>query len=407
MSARKFVIIGSGIAGITAARTLRAHDPEANIHVYTSEFHPLGLAARYQLGRALGKGIHTPEEVLIESADSFADQNIRVEYHEVPAIFPDRHQVLRKHAARETYDALLLAVGALPRLIDVPGLHLLGVTQVGNYYDISLIEDMFPALQERGAAIVGGGFLALDLAKSLVTRGIQVTLIVRESQLGYGLIDSPMSDLIAARLKADGVRLLLNTEVRAFTGIDDAVLDTVVLSTGESLSVPMAICAVGTYAATDFLDGAGLEIDEESGAIVVDSFMRTGQPDIYAAGAGAFVDGQRARHWHTSEEQGRIAALNMLGIPTEYQFVAGHLNTQLYGIPFAYFGDTTPDANTQERTWSDPNGAGRILLEDNRIVGAALLGDAADKAEYLYARYQNRDIVLIDRLVAEVEGSQA
>lgn len=314
----RFVIIGSGVAGITAAQTIREHDPQAEIAVYTSEVHPIGLYARKDLGRQFASGKTEMDDLLIAGEDDLAAEHIHVEYEEIIAVFPHLQQVLKARHLRHPYDRLLIASGATPRLVEAPGLHYIGVHQLRNYEDLSLIEAWMPELIVQGAVIIGGGILGIDIAFALSQRGVPTTLVTRDERLGYPSVAQDTAHSLQEQLHIVGIKVVMNETVTAYLSDDNRILDSIQLSSGRILPTRMALCAVGVLPTTGFLDESRLALDPDSGAIVVNPFMQTNFPEVYAAGNCASFDGYIAPNWKQSAEQGRVAALNMLGKSTVY-----------------------------------------------------------------------------------------
>lgn len=314
----RHVIIGSGVAGITAARTIREHDLQAEITVYTSEVHPIGLYARKDLTRQFASGKSAMNDLLIASEADLAAQNIHIEYEEILTVFPHLQQVLKARHLRQPYDHLLIASGATPRLVEAPGLHYIGVHQLRNYEDLSLIEAWMPELMTQGAAVIGGGILGLDMAFALTQRGVPTTLVTRNEYLGYPTVVPNPVQSIYEQLLAAGVRVILNETVTAYLSDDNRILDGIQLSSGRILSTRMALCTIGVLPTTGFLEGSRLALDPDTGALVVNQFMQTNFADIFAAGNCASNRGYIAATWQQSAQQGRVAALNMLGQPTSY-----------------------------------------------------------------------------------------
>jgi NAD(P)H-nitrite reductase large subunit len=385
----KYVIIGAGVAGVTAAKTLRQQDAAAEIKVFTNEFHPLGLYARKDLARSLANALPEADTFLLDSADELKAQKIPLDYESVERVFADRQQILKNHALRERYDRLLLATGATPRLVDVSGLHYIGVHQVRNYDDALLVETWIPYLHERGAVIVGGGVLALDMAWALRQRGIAVTMVVREAHVGAPLLSAQAAELVHAHLQRDGVQVLCNQTIAGYISEDERVLDGVQLADGNVLPARMALNAVGVYANSELLEGVA-DIDDDSGALLVNSTLQTSREHIYAAGSCARVGGQQARNWRDSAEQGRVAALNLLGIETAYDtHLMGDLDSRIYDLPLAYFGmvdaaDTAGEHEHETKHEATDAGFSTVTLQAGRVVGAVLVGDAAANAQALY-----------------------
>lgn len=308
------VIVGNGIAGITAAKTIRSADPSATVTVYTNELQT-GLIARKDLARHLAEDGVTPETCILETEAALQAAGIQVIYDPVLRLFARTNQVLINHSIRASYDRLLLATGATPRLLDVPGHHLLGVHQARSYEDFTFIENWLPDLQTSGAAVIGGGILGMDMAFALASRRVPVTLIVREAALGVPWLPADQAQLAQERLSQMGVHVRLEAEVTAFESDDGRILDRVALSSGGAVNTFLAINCIGVSPNTDFLDESGIALDADTGAILVGDDFQTNLPGVYAAGGCALVAGRIAQTWHESAEQGRLAALHLLGQP--------------------------------------------------------------------------------------------
>jgi NAD(P)H-nitrite reductase large subunit len=314
-----YIIIGSGIAGMTAAKTIREHDQNGTITVYTYEFHPIGCYARKDLTRRLMTELVEPDDLLLDSPKSLADLNIRVEYEDISAVVPQMRHIMYPHYVRKTYDRLLIATGSIPRLVDAPGVHYIGVHQLWNYEDASLIEAWLPELQRSGAVVVGGGILGMDAAYMLASRGVQTTLVSRENRLGSPGLSESEGLLAVDRLREVGVEVILGDTLHAYLSHDDLVLDGVRLNSGRIIKARMALCTVGVHPSTDFLAESEIQLDGKTHAVQVNAKMQTSYPDVYAAGSCAIVDGYIARNWNQSAEQGRVAGLNMVSEKAVYQ----------------------------------------------------------------------------------------
>lgn len=309
----RYVILGGGVTGMSAARTLREHDPNAEITVYTQEVHPFGFYARKNLIRQFAAGAVDAHSFLIETAESLEQQGIQFLYEEVLRVFPQLHQVLQVRHIRRTYDRLLVASGTSPRIVNVPGIQTVGVHQLSSYEDLAYIEAWMPELQQQGAAVIGGGILGLDMAFALAQRDVPTTLVVRGDRLGLPRLSEATAQTVYQQLRRMGVDIILNDTVEAFVSHDDRILDHVRLATGRMIPARMALCAVGVEPATDFLEGSGLAMDTHNGAVQINPTMQTNLEHVFAAGSCAVLNGQSTWNWEQAAEQGRIAALNMLG----------------------------------------------------------------------------------------------
>jgi NAD(P)H-nitrite reductase large subunit len=324
---------------------------------------------------------------MLEDAESLARQSITLIYEPIERVYPTRHEILRKHTIRQSYDRLLLAVGSTPRLVEAAGLHLIGVHQIRIVEDVSWIETWMSELKERGAVVIGGGILGLDMANALRKRGVAVTLVVRESHVGVPFLSESAAHMVEQRMRSDGIHLVLGAEVSAYLSTDDKVLDAVQLTNKDVIATRMALCCVGVSPSTRFLEGV-LELDAQTGAILVDDAMRTSAEDVYAAGSCAVFSGVIAQNWEMSLEQGRAAALSMLGQPHAYQPRLFDLATHIYDLSFAYFG-----SNTSTNVWSiakDASNFAQVYLEGDCVVGGVFIGEAVSLAPSMWQVCEQR-----------------
>jgi NAD(P)H-nitrite reductase large subunit len=396
----RYSIIGSGIAGITAAKTIRQYDTESTVTVFTNEFHPVGFYGRKDMLRQFSVNFKNTDDFLLDTHEQLEAQGIELIYHAELRVFPRLRQILKPHNIRQTYDRLLIATGATPMIVDAPGTHYIGVHQIRNGEDMLILNAWLPQLQQVGAAVIGGGVLGLELAHTLAIRDVPVTLIVRENRVGAPLLSEKAARLIENRLREDGVNLILGQTLTAYLSNDDKMLDGVQLSDGRLITARAAICAIGVRPNSDLAEDTDIDVDEVSGAIVVNEFMQTSVADVFAAGNCAMVDGQVSRNWATAAEQGRIAALNMIGQNIPYQPVFGDLDTVLYDLPFAYFGEITPVDGVTTWEWTDNASAYmQVHLKNYQVAGALLIGQPAAYAKELQERQQNN----IETTVSDVE----
>jgi NAD(P)H-nitrite reductase large subunit len=369
----KYVIIGAGIAGISAATAIKDNDANAHITILTNEFHPMGLYARKDLVRRLAQGRYSEEDVLIMSENELKSHGFIVRYEPECEVFPARQQVLIGHSLRLSYDKLLLATGSIPKVIEAPGTHFLGVHQVRIYEDISLMESWLLNIQHLPIVIVGADFLGLELAYALRKRGFEVILVAQTNQASEGIFSQTIAHVIEQRLIADGVEIIKETSVAEYHSADMQMLSAVTLTNGRTIETGLVICSVGVVPNTELVGEAGIDLDESSEAIMVSDTLQTNIPTVYAAGGCASIDGYIAAHWDESEEQGHVAGLNMAGVHTIYSPVyRGNLDTVIYDIPFGYFF-TQNKEDAMIVSWGEEQEVGVAYLKDGVVIGAELI----------------------------------
>ncbi|NDJ61381.1 MAG: NAD(P)/FAD-dependent oxidoreductase [Chloroflexi bacterium] len=390
----KYVIIGSTVAGIHAAKTLRAHDPASEIYIVSFEINPLGYYDREQMPAHLVRGASNPDDGLIEDAKQLAAQGITVEYVLMETVFPKSSQILLHHGIRVDYDRLLLAMESTPLIHDAPGTNWVGVHQLRIYEDITWIENWMGEIKQHGAVIVSNGIqnldndgkLGLEMCAALKQRGAAATYVTSAPHVGAPYVVEAIGERVARKLTADGITVITNQTVSAYVSDDDAVLDAVDLADGRRIPTRMALSTIGAHPTIDVIEERGIETDEATDAVIVNAQMQTNIPNIYAAGSVASIDGYSAHNSKQAAEQGRVAALNMVGQAASYRPFHGDLEAVLYDLPFAYFGTASPD------TWTWAHGDtsyGCVFLADGRVQGAQLLDVPPAVAAEVFALYES------------------
>lgn len=334
------VVAGAGLAGATAARTLRSEGFAGRISLIgTERHHPYlrpPLSKEYLLGKAGEDAVHVAPETWY--AENDVDLRLGVT---VAAVDPGTHTVQLSNGESLDYDALLLATGALPRRIPLPGSGLDGVTMFRTLDDSRrLREQLSPGGQN--VVMVGSGWIGMELAAAAVGYGNHVTLL--------GLEDIPLAAAIGPELgaffrsvhEAHGVRFRLRATASELRG-DAGRVTAVVTGSGEVLAADIVVIAVGVAPDTRLAEQAGLVL---SNGILTDASLRTSAPDIFAAGDVANAlhpfTGQhhRSEHWHNALNGGKIAAKSMLGQDAALDTIP-YFYTDQYGLSMEYSGFPT------------------------------------------------------------------
>lgn len=277
----KLVIIGGVAAGMSAAAKYRRLDPSATIHVYEqgSDLSYSGCGMPYYLG-----DIVTDEGRLIaRTKGDFAKQNIDVFLrHRVTNVDPIQHHIHITNLDADTtfidtYDKLLIATGTTARRTNTPGSETISVHVLNQLDDMRDIQSDLSHVSRT--AIIGGGYIGVEVAENLAHRGIEVHLIEQGPQL-LPVYDKELADRAQAALEQAGVQVHLNQTLTSYEKTDQAIL---VHTKAMSFAVDLVIESIGVIPATDFLDKSGIHL-AKNGAILTDDTMRTNVPDVYAAG---------------------------------------------------------------------------------------------------------------------------
>ena len=311
----KHVIIGAGAAGMTAAEVLRKFDPNASITVLDGEGE--GPYARMAIPYLLSNQIDETGTRLRRDPDHYRKLRIDIEKARATALDAAGRAVRLADGRVLPYDRLLIATGSVPSREKIEGIDLPGVHTCWTLADArAIIASLRP-----GARVVqmGAGFVGCIIIQGLVSRGAQLTILVRSGRMVSRMMPPKASEMIAAWCQSKGVRIMGKTQTAKVERDGNALK--VTLTTGEVLPADVYLSAVGVKPGIDFLAGSGIAIQA---GIVVDERMRSNLPGVYAAGdvaeANDCLYGKPLVNaiQPNAVEQARIAAINMAGGETDF-----------------------------------------------------------------------------------------
>jgi NAD(P)H-nitrite reductase large subunit len=397
---------------------IRERDATGDIQVIGAERHPFysrpGLAY-YLTGQV-------PEGALFSRPDKeYKRAGIKRTTATVRAVRP--HVVDLADGRSLPYDRLLLAVGAKAVRPDLPGIDLEGVVTLDNLDDARHIIKL--AKRAKRAVVVGGGITAVELAEGLAANNVSVQYLMRGERYWSSVLADHESQLVEARLQLDGISVRRNVELARVIGDRRKRVVGVETKDGQLIACDMVAAAVGVQPRLELAQGAGLETGR---GIFVDEYLRTSQPDIYAAGDAAEVldptTGRRGIDslWSVANAQGRIAGANMTGNSRSFAPRPAPFNvTKIGGITTTVIGaigaggrdgDLVTLARGDSNAWreqlegfaiQDDVDADhlRLILNDKRILGAVVMGDQSLTRPLLHLIRSQADIgAVYERLVA-------
>ncbi|MFC4447742.1 NAD(P)/FAD-dependent oxidoreductase [Halorussus aquaticus] len=376
-----YVIIGDGVAGSSAAETIREEDPEADVSVITDEGEALYNRI---LIKEFAKGKLPEAPISIHEEEWYAERDIDLELNTfVTDVDPDAHEVHTYDSGTFEYDKLLVATGGTPTQLPVDNSDAEGIHHFWTFQDARKIQQH--ADEADTGVVVGAGLLGIDLAAVCAAQGVDAKYIMRGNRWWrYGLsLDG--AEIIHDALEEKGVEPVFESGVEGFETDDDGRVVSTIDANGEEYESDFVGVAIGLNFNTEYLQGTGIE--EDSG-IVVDEYMQTNVEDIYAAGDitryyDTILD-QYAQNgsWGSAKEQGQIAAKNMVadGEEEEFRWVSSYSITH-FDFPFLSFGFPTLGDDECERKYSDTEWR-RLAFKDGKLVGGVLIGDIAPQGRY-------------------------
>jgi NADPH-dependent 2,4-dienoyl-CoA reductase/sulfur reductase-like enzyme/nitrite reductase/ring-hydroxylating ferredoxin subunit len=373
---RTFVILGAGAAGNAAAETLRNDGFGGRLVMITKE--EKMPYDRPDLTKLFLRGNSDAETVPLRDKDFYKKRDIElVTGKRARGVDTEQNRISFDDGDTMNYDALLLALGARPRKLDLPGADLENVFTIRSLEDAgSLVE---AAKKARRAVVVGASFIGLETASSLRERDLPVTVVAPEETPLEQTIGPEVGRWLHRRHEEQGTVFHLGSTVSRIEG--EGKVERVVTNDGQTYEADLVIFGVGVDPASDVLQGIEFQTD---GSVEVDKHFRAGD-GLYAVGdIACFPDwrtGEQTRieHWRTAEQQGRIAAHNMAGKETPYRSVPFFWTLQA-GMHLRYVGHATEwdeifvDGNIDEGKFI------AYYVKDDRILAAAGTGRDADMA---------------------------
>lgn len=365
-------IIGNGISGITAARTLRQLSADCQITVISAEsdyfFSRTALMYVY-MGHLRWKDIQPYE-------DWFWEKNrIQLKNAHIQSI-DTQAKVLHSGSGEQiSYDKLIIASGSQPNKYGWPGQDLQGVHGLYSKQDLEAMEKGSIGLER--AAIVGGGLIGIEMAEMFHSRHIPVSFLVRESSFWNGVLPAEESAMINRQIREQGIDLRLNTELKEIIDDGTGKAGAVISSTGERIACGYVGLTAGVSPNIGFLQGSGIATQR---GILVDALLQTSAPDVYAIGDCAELQqpdpGRRAIEpvWYTGRMMGENVAHNILAKKTAYQPGIWFNSAKFFDIEYQVYGHVPAQFSGEEASlyWEHPDGKKSIRIVYDRASSAVL-----------------------------------
>lgn len=320
----RYVLIG-GMAAVFAAQSIRELDKEGNIILIGDEPHP--PYDRPPLSKQmLAKDDYQPDDAYSKFDDFYPKNQIELRRAvSVTAVDRNARSVTTTDGHTYRYEKLLLATGARPRALDVPGASRTGVFMLRRIEDSVAIRQALQA--SKRIAVVGSGYLGMEVAADALTRGLDVTIIEPSGHPWAKFASEKLGRFIQRYYESKGGRFILGDEATAFEGDSDkGPVRRVRTKGGQEIAVDAVIVAVGAALNLDLAQAAGLDMDLKDG-VKVDEFLQTSDPNIWAAGdIACFNDIALGKRWHVEHHlnakwQGQAVGKIMGGERTPYDKV--------------------------------------------------------------------------------------
>ncbi len=364
------VIAGFGVAGATAAEAARKQNPKAYITLFSREKDLFYYRPRLP---EAGSGQLTPDKILAHPRSWYAARGSEVRLGEYLAEVETKERIVRgSMGSRQTYDRLLLAVGAESNRPPLPGDKLDGIFAVRSLNDAWSLSIF--AQGKKRAVLIGGGLLGLEMAYALTRQGLEVTVLERGDRILPRQTTPGGAQVLSRQLAALGLEFRLASEADRFEGA--RAVENVVLKNGGDLPADVVLISAGITPNLNLARALDLKIDQ---GIVVDDYLETSSPGIYAAGDCARYPGAVGGLWTTSRAQGLTAGANMAAEKPDqrakYRPAPPSNMLKVAGIDLVCAGDLDPDGKQTGIEAFDDKRYRKVVLDDqNRVVGFTNVG---------------------------------
>lgn len=336
-SSTSFVIVGGGLAAAKAVEALRDNNFDGHIVVFADEEHlPY---ERPPLSKEYLAGKKSLTDFTVQNSDWYRDNNVDLRLStRVSELDAAGHTVGLADGTTVGYDKLLLATGSASRRPPIPGSDADGVHYLRTYEDAVALNSVLT--DGASLAVVGAGWIGLEVAAAARQRGVDVTVVEAARQPLLAALGETVGEVFATLHRDHGVDLRLETQVEEITLADGAATG---LRTGDgaTIAADAVLVAVGARPNTELAEQAGLSMGD--GGVLVDASLRTSDPDIYAVGDIAaaqhplFGTRIRTEHWANALKQPAVAVAGMLGTPGEYAELP-YFFTDQYDLGMEYAG---------------------------------------------------------------------
>lgn len=378
----KYIIVGAGLAGTSAAKAIREIDKDGSILLAGRECHP--PYDRPPLSKDLWFGDKQIEDTFIEPLSFYTDNDIELRPGTtIEQIDPEKRTVTDQKRRVLGFEKLLLATGGSPRRLGIPGRRDPGICYFRSLDDFTRLSRLITA--DTRALVIGGGFIGTEMAAAISSKTKAVSMLFPGAYPCASVFPPSLGEAIARQYRERDIELLAEDQPVSIERRGDVFAAST--KKGQCIEADVLVAGIGIRPEVELAREAGLELED---GIVVDDRLRTSHRDIYAAGDNAqffypsLDQRRRVEHWDCASSQGAQAGRNMAGADTPYTSLP-YFFSDLFDFGYEAVGDTDPSLEVRT-VWETPNEKGIIYYcKDNRVRGVMMCNvwDKVDEARAL------------------------
>lgn len=339
MNQAKFMILGGGmVAGYAAKQFVELGLPNGELAILSAD-----NAAPYErppLSKGFLAGKDSEDAIKINPDDFYKKQGIELRLNcEVALVDLKQKRLVLKDGDEFQFEKLIIATGARPRSLNIPGSRLQNLFYLRSMSDSKTIRTA--AKNAKHALVIGGGFIGMEVAAVLGQKGIGVTMVLNDDRVFKRLFSPEMSSFFENYYTARGVRLIKSMSVSEFRG--ERVVKSALLGDGQSIECDLVVAGIGVTPAIEVVKNSGLDMGD---GILVNEYLQSSHADVFAAGDVAnyqdvlFGKRRRVEHWDNAVSQGQYCAKLLMGDKTPFRHVP-YFFSDVFDLSYEYWGDSS------------------------------------------------------------------
>ena len=363
---KRYLIIGNGVAGTTAAQSIRELDKEGAVTIVSEEKVPFYSRIKLPDYVAGSQGV---DDIIIRKDKWYKDQDVELKLDvAIDDIDPELKVAVDRNGHSYPYDTLLLATGSYSFIPPIEG------SGTGNVFALKTVADADRIIQAssgvKNATVIGGGLLGLEAGNALLKRGITVSVVEFFDRLLPRQLDTEGAALLQKMMEDMGFVFYLGAKTEKILG--DPKVQGVQLDSGTVIDSDLVLFSTGVRSRLELAEKLGIETDK---SIVVNPSMETSGKGIYAAGDAVQVEGMNFCIWPEAQEQGRVAGINMAGGKESFKRIVPSNRLKVAGINLASAGDIDQENRLEHEKEKDETVYKKIVKKDGAVVGCIMLGN--------------------------------
>jgi NADPH-dependent 2,4-dienoyl-CoA reductase/sulfur reductase-like enzyme len=391
MKTSKYLILGGGIvAGYAAKQFVESGLKSGELTILSAD-----TSIPYErppLSKGFLSGKDPESSVFINSAEFYGQHGIETKLNcEAAGVDPAQKRVHLRSGEDIGYEKLIVATGARVKTLDIPGHELQGIYYLRTLADSKRIQTA--ARSAKRAVVIGGGFISMEVTSVLAQKGIETTMVLPEDRIWKRFFTPSMSQFFENYYSQRGVRFARSSKVAKLSGAGP--VESVALQGGDTIACDMVVAGIGVSPVTEPVLKNGIEVSD---GVVVNEYLETNQPNIYAAGDVAnyydslFGKHRRAEHWDNAVSHGQHCARALLGERTAFVHVP-YFFSDVFDLSYEFWGDPAGAEEVVERGDLSTSSFSIWWLRQGRLVAAFAMNRPDEEREAAPRLIQSKERV--------------